>query len=141
MTFVGENTNYKNTLGYYTYNINSPLTAAPAPEDITVVFPNTSKAGSDGNLSPGNTINLGSFTADTAIGWVLLADGWNGASVDSGLWQIYSNPDYNPECDEALRPHNILLADTANEVLYLVLKILEEIIQVQIMTSMMYYFM
>ncbi|WP_025662979.1 DUF6923 family protein [Aquimarina megaterium] len=115
VTFIGENTNYKNTLGFYTYDINSPSAAAPSPEDITIVFPNASKTGSNGELNAGNTVNIGSFAADTGIGWVLLVNGWNGSTVDSGLWQIYSNPDYNPECDEALRPHNILLADTANE--------------------------
>ncbi|WP_103866689.1 DUF4114 domain-containing protein [Aquimarina sp. I32.4] len=119
VTFLGENTTYKNTLGYYTYDINSPLTKAPAPEDITVVFPNASQIGSDGGLTPGNTVNIGSFSTDTGIGWVLLADGWDNGSIDSGLWQIYSDPDYNPECDEALRPHNILLADTANETIVL----------------------
>ncbi len=119
VTFIGENTNYKNTLGFYTYDINSPLSQTPNPEDITVVFPNASKVGSDGELIAGNTVSIGSFPANTGIGWVLLADGWNGTSVDSGLWQIYTNPDYNPECDEALRPHNILLADTANETIVL----------------------
>ncbi len=119
VTFIDENTTYKNALGYYTYNINSPLTKAPDPEDITLVFPNASKSGSDGGLVQGNTVDLGSFPADTGIGWVLLTDGWNSTTVDSGLWQIYSNPDYNPECDEALRPHNILLADTANQTIVL----------------------
>ncbi len=119
VTFINENTTYKNTLGYYTYNINSPLQQTPSPEDITLVFPNGSKTGSDGGLVAGNTVDLGSFPADTGIGWVLLVDGWNGTTVDSGLWQIYTNPDFNPECDEALRPHNILLADTANQTIVL----------------------
>ncbi|WP_271728620.1 DUF6923 family protein [Aquimarina algiphila] len=119
VTFIGENTTYKNTLGFYTYNINNPSTTAPNPEDITIVFPNTSEVGSDGGLNIGNTVNLGSFPTDTGIAWVLLADGWNGTAIDTGLWQIYSNPDYNPECDETLRPHNILLADTANETIVL----------------------
>ncbi len=119
VTFIGENTTYKNTLGYYTYDINSPSTQAPNPEDITIVFPNTSAVGSDGGLISGNTVSIGNFNTDTGIAWVLLVDGWNNTSVDSGLWQIYSNPDYNPECDETLRPHNILLADTANETIVL----------------------
>ncbi|TPN86891.1 DUF6923 family protein [Aquimarina algicola] len=115
VTFIGENTNYKSVLGYYTYDINSPITNTPAPEDITIVFPNASKAGSDGNLSAGNTVSIGSIPANTGIGWVLLADGWDSGTIDSGLWQLHSDDDYNPECDEALRPHNILLADTENE--------------------------
>ncbi|WP_109302573.1 DUF4114 domain-containing protein [Aquimarina sp. AU474] len=119
VTFIGENTNYKNTLGFYTYDINNPSTTVPNPEDITIVFPNASKVGSDGELNSGNTVNIGNFPEDTGIGWVLLVDGWNGTSVDSGLWQLYTNPDYNPECDETLRPHNILLADTANQTIVL----------------------
>ncbi|MBP2831627.1 DUF4114 domain-containing protein [Aquimarina sp. U1-2] len=119
VTFIDENTSYKNVLGYYTYNINSPLTSAPYPEDITIIFPNGSKTGSSGGLNAGNTVDLGSFPAETGIGWVLLTDGWNGTEVNSGLWQLYSNADYNPECDEALQPHTILLADTANETIVL----------------------
>lgn len=119
VTFIDENTNYKNTLGFYTYDINNPSSTVPSPEDITVIFPNASKTRSDGGLIAGNTVNIGSFPANTGIGWVLLADGWDNNTIDSGLWQIYSDSDYNPECDETLRPHNILLADTANETIVL----------------------
>jgi len=40
VTFVGEGAGYKNTLGFYTYDINNPITYIPQPEDITIVFPN-----------------------------------------------------------------------------------------------------
>ncbi|KZS42876.1 hypothetical protein AWE51_16030 [Aquimarina aggregata] len=119
VTFISENTTYKNALGYYTYDLNNPSTTVPKPEDITLVFANASGTGSDGELNAGNTMNIGSFPANTGIGWVLLVDGWNSTSVDEGLWQVYTNPEYNPECDETLRPHNILLADPANETIIL----------------------
>ncbi len=119
VTFISENTNYKNALGYYTYDINTPPTTVPDPEDITIVFHNASGIASDGGLILGNTVNLGSFPENTGIAWVLLTDGWNGGSVDAGLWQIYSESDFNPECDESLRPHNILLGDTDNETIVL----------------------
>ncbi|WP_298310097.1 DUF4114 domain-containing protein [uncultured Aquimarina sp.] len=115
ITFISENTEYENLLGYYTYDINSPLTTAPSPEDITVILPNASASGSNGGLTSGNTVNLGSFPTNTGIGWVLLVDSWDNNTIDEGIWQLYSQTIFNPECDEALRPHNVLLADTENE--------------------------
>ncbi|KAA1243290.1 DUF4114 domain-containing protein [Aquimarina sp. RZ0] len=119
ITFISENTTYQNTLGYYTYDINSPLNQAPSPEDITIILPNASASGSNGGLDSGNTVNLGSFPANTGIGWVLLADSWNNNAIDEGVWQLYSQTKFNPECDETLQPHNVLLADTSSEQLIL----------------------
>ncbi|MFL9844623.1 DUF4114 domain-containing protein [Flavobacterium rhizosphaerae] len=115
VTFVKEGAGYKNVLGYYTYNINEPLTTAPAPEDITIIFPNVSEGGSGGGLSAGNKVKIGTFPAGTGIGWVLLANGWNNTQVTQGLWQLFSNPNFNPEANPDLRHHNVLLADPDNE--------------------------
>ncbi|WP_340200550.1 DUF4114 domain-containing protein [Ascidiimonas sp. W6] len=115
VTFVGEGAGYKNVLGFYTYNINDPLTEAPAPEDITIIFPNVSAQGSGGGLQVGNKVKIGRFEANTGIGWVLLADAWSNGSVGYGRWQLFSDPDFNPEADPNLRYHNVLLADPENE--------------------------
>jgi hypothetical protein len=114
VTFVGEGAGYKNVLGFYTYDSNENPPETPGPEDITIVFPNVSANGSGGSLEAGNKVKLGQFSAGTGIGWVLLANGWKG-QVTSGLWQLFSNPDYNPEADENLRFHNVLLNDPDNE--------------------------
>ncbi|WP_108801812.1 DUF4114 domain-containing protein [Aquimarina sp. Aq107] len=119
ITFINENTSYENILGYYTYDINSPLVKTPEPEDITVILPNSSASGSGGGLTAGNTVDLGSFPANTGIGWVLLVDAWDGSGLDEGIWQLYSQTEFNPECDETLRPHNILFKDDSNEVIVL----------------------
>ncbi|MBW1294494.1 DUF6923 family protein [Aquimarina litoralis] len=119
ITFISENTGYNNVLGYYTYDINSPLTEAPDPEDITVIVPNTSATGSGGGLASGNTVDLGTFSANTGIGWVILADAWNTDVVNEGLWQLYSQSEFNPSCDESLRPQNVLLKDDEKEVVIL----------------------
>ena len=60
---------------------------------------------------------IDSFQAGTGIGWVLLANAWRASqqTVGAGLWKLYSNPDFNPEAQESLRYHNILLADPVNE--------------------------
>ncbi len=111
ITFVAEGAGYKNTLGFYTYDINNPLQKAPQPEDITIIFPNVSEQGSGGTLVAGNKVSLGTFPANTGIGWVLLADAWSNNCVDTGKWMLFSNPDFNPESNESLRPHNTLIDD------------------------------
>lgn len=114
VTYVTEGAGYKNVLGFYTYNTNQVNPQKPSPEDITIVFPNVSEMYSGGSLLPGDKVKIGDFEAGTSIGWVLLANAWKG-SVTNGLWQLYSNTDYNPESDEALRNHNVLLEDPENE--------------------------
>ncbi len=115
VTFVGEGAGYKNILGFYTYEIINPLSAAPSREDITIVFPNVSKLFSGGGLVPGNKVHLGRFPAGTGIGWVLLANGYQNNEVTDGLWRVFSNSDFNPENDPYLQQHNVLLKDPDSE--------------------------
>lgn len=113
VTYITEGAGYKNVLGYYTYDINNPPTSPPS--DITIIFPNVSNSGSGGGLNPGDKVLLGNFSAGTGIGWVLIADGWRNSEVGSGNWTVFSNPDFNPESDPALKHHNVLIQDDTNE--------------------------
>ena len=117
VTFISEGVDAKNALGFYTYDINNPSATTPTKDDITIVFPNVSGVSSGGGLQVGDKVNIGSFEAGTGIGWVLIADGWNSTDEEVGdsAWELYSNPDYNPETDTSLRLHNVLLEDTVNE--------------------------
>lgn len=115
VTFVAEGAGYRNTLGFYTYNYNDETQTAPSREDITIVFPNVSKRWSGGGLRVGNKVHIGRFPAGTGIGWVLLANGYQNNQVTDGYWQVFSNPDFNPENDPSLKQHNVLLKDVANE--------------------------
>ncbi len=115
VTFVSEGAGYRNVLGFYTYDLNNPPTTAPTASQITIIFPNVSASGSGGSLVAGNKVKIGTFPAGTGIGWVLLANGWNGTSVTNGLWRLFSNPNFNPESDPNLRQHNVLLNDTENQ--------------------------
>ena len=121
VTFVSEGAGYKNVLGFYTYDINNPSSTVPQPEDVTIIFPNASALGSGGGLQVGDKVKIGTFEAGTGIGWVLLANGWNSntSTVMYGNWQLYSNPDYNPEANPDLRHHNVLLNDPDNELVIL----------------------
>jgi hypothetical protein len=115
VTFVSEGAGYKNVLGFYTYDLSNPLTTAPTSAQITIIFPNVSGLGSGGSLLAGNKVKIGTFPAGTGIGWVLLANGWNGTQVTNGLWRLFSNPNFNPEATSTLRNHNVLLNDPDNE--------------------------
>lgn len=119
ITFVGEGAGYKNTLGFYTYPLNAPLTKKPTAEDITIIFPNVSQQGSGGGLLPGDKVLLGNFPANTGIGFVLIADGWRNGVVTNGNWILYSNADFNPEADPILRQHNVVLYDSTLQQLIL----------------------
>ncbi|PKH51542.1 hypothetical protein CXF68_12995 [Tenacibaculum sp. Bg11-29] len=121
VTFVSEGAGYRNSLGFYTYDINNLPATVPNAEDITIIFPNASALGSGGGLQVGDKVKIGNFPAGTGIGWVLLANAWSYSQVKvlNGYWQLYSNPDYNPEADGNLRHHNVFLNDPTNERLIL----------------------
>ena len=114
VTFLDEGAGYKNVLGFYTYNVNSPLTTTPASGDITIIFPNVSKVGGGGSLVAGNKVKIGTFSANTGIGFVLIADGFRNGAVTNGNWKLYSNPNFNPEANVSLRYHNVMIADSTN---------------------------
>lgn len=117
VTFVQEGAGYKNVLGFYTYDIQNPPSSAPTAADITIIYPNVSAIGSGGGLQAGNKVKIGSFPAQTGIGWVLIANGWNSSqsSVGNGAWKVYSNPNFNPEANPDLRHHNVLIKDEDNQ--------------------------
>ena len=91
----------------FTYNASSVLAG-------TTFWPS---AAAGGGLNTGDKVHLGRFPAGTGIGWVLLANAWSPSSqsVGSGQWQLFSNPDFNPESDPNLQHHNVLLNDSAND--------------------------
>ncbi|MEM9325263.1 MAG: PKD domain-containing protein [Bacteroidota bacterium] len=118
--FAWEGAKYKNTLGFYVYDLdNPPLT----PEDIErkyVVFPNTSLDGSGGNLISGDKVRLGVFPPNTGIGWFLIQDAWrNGENIDLTEVTLYSNPDWNPEATEEKRRHIAVVPSDIDNITYI----------------------
>lgn len=113
VTFVSEGADFQNALGYYTYPTNNPPVTAPSPANINIIFPNASAPGSGGDLDGGSKVYLGTFSAGTSIGWVLVSNGWNGSVVTNGNFLLYSNPIFNPEVNINFRRHNVMLLDTA----------------------------
>lgn len=117
VTFVGEGAGYRNVLGFYTYDIFDPPLSPPSDEDITIIFPNVSGIGSGGGLLIGDKMYLGQYPPNTGIGWVLIANGWNGSNATYGNWTLYSNPYWNPEGDSDLQKHNVNLFDNNEQVI------------------------
>ncbi|MFP9116061.1 DUF4114 domain-containing protein [Flavobacterium sp. RHBU_3] len=115
VTFVDEGAGYRNVLGFYTYSITNPPTSPPLNSDIHIIFPNASLPNSGGNLARGTKVKIGSFSAGTGIGWILISNGWNGSSVGAGYWKFYSNQEWNPETNPDIRQHNVLINDPDNQ--------------------------
>jgi len=113
VTFVAEGAGYKNTLGYYLFDPSLPPSTVPEASDINIIFPNVSLLNSGGGLLPGDKVHLGSFPQGTGIGWVLIANGWDEQQqiVVNKQWTLFSEPFYNPELDNSLKFHNVLLID------------------------------
>jgi len=119
ITMVHEGAGNRNALAFYTYDVNNPPTNKNQISLIKIAFPNFSLAGSGGGLFSGDKLYLGQFEAGTAIGWVLIASGYNGTTVNTNAVHFYSNPDFNPETNINLRQHNVLLYDAERQ-LYLI---------------------
>jgi LruC domain-containing protein len=113
VTFVHEGAGYMNVLGFYTYNKNNPPTSASQIDSITIVLPNASLAGSGGALSSGDKVKIGTFPANTGIGWVIFANGWSGNSINVNATKYYSDPSFNPESSSANKQHTVLLHDAS----------------------------
>ena len=111
VTFVHEGAGYLNVLGYYKYNKNNPPASAAAIDSIHVIFPNVSFAGSGGGLNSGNKVHLGTFSPNTEIGWVLIANGFQNGNITNGNWILYSDQQFNPESSQTLKKHTVLLND------------------------------
>ena len=111
ITFVSEGAGYLNSLGYYTYPTNSPPKSAADITAVNYIFPNASLPGSGGNLKSGSKVKLGRFNNGTSIGFVLLANAWNGGTqkVNSDAAKFYSTTACNPETDPNLKKHTVLL--------------------------------
>lgn len=116
VTFVHEGAGWRNTIGFYTYPTNSPPQSIDDIDEVNIVFPNLSYYGSGGGLFSGDKVNIGRFQPGTSIGLMLFADAFSYGAVRNDYEHlVFANKDLNPEPDEALRQHNVLLWDEENE--------------------------
>lgn len=112
-TFLTEGAGFKNSIAYFTYPTATPPTRTSDIDTLRIILPNASLLGSGGSLIPGNTVKLGRFSAGTSIGFALIANGWTGSSVGSGLHTVFSIDALNPEIRTAEKRHSVLLWDNS----------------------------
>ncbi len=115
MTFITEGAGYKNALGFYTYPTDNPPATPEDIETIYIALPNASLQGYGGSIVPGDKIHLGVFEPGVSIGFVLVANGWNGTDVGNGIVKHYSDNNLNTHEDADLMQHTVLLWDDVNE--------------------------
>jgi LruC domain-containing protein len=124
VTFVSEGAGYQNTLAYYTYQTSNPPglssggTLFGGIDKITYIFPNASASGSGGGLISGDKVKLGTFSAGTSIGFVLLQNAWTGSGVNTNATKFYTQDSFNPETTTSLKRHTVMLYDDVHK-LYL----------------------
>ncbi|MBC7915818.1 MAG: DUF4114 domain-containing protein [Pyrinomonadaceae bacterium] len=108
ITFVSQNTEFSNSIAYYTYPTNSPPASAKDIKEIVYVFPN---AGNFTTLSKGDKIKIGTFELGTSVGFVLLKNAWNVSTkaLNNQAVHFCSNDVLNPEFDPGLKKHAVLI--------------------------------
>ncbi len=119
ITFVHEGAGFRNAIGFYTYPTTTPPQSIDDISTVNVIFPNLSFAGSGGGLYAGDKVNIGQFEPGISIGLVLMADGWDGTNSEDYYHIVYGDKSLNPEEDEDLKQHNVLLWDEENELFLL----------------------
>ncbi len=130
VTFVHEGAGYLNSLLYYTYPTGNPPATTGQITDPTIIFPNVSFKGSGGNLQTGNKVQLfyldpktGEYTnvfpAGITISWMLKSNSWNKNKVGDGYYTVYSDLKLNPESDQDLKKHVVILRDDVRKLLIL----------------------
>jgi len=118
LTFVHEGAGYRNTIGFYTYDVNDPPTSISDISAITVIYPNVSFLGSGGGLISGNKVLLGRFQANTRIGWVMLQNAFSG-TVNPNALAFYSDSWLNPESNANRKQHALMLLDPGRDLVLL----------------------
>lgn len=119
VTFVHEGAGWRNAIGFYTYPTGTPPQSLDDIDKVDILFPNLSFKGSGGGLTSGDKINIGRFEPGTTVGLVLLSNGWNGSNSEDYKYLVFADKQINPEADNSLKQHNVLLWDAENSLFLL----------------------
>jgi hypothetical protein len=92
VTFVSEDASYQNSLGYYTYNVDSPPANVSGVE-LHILFPNVS----DNVITRGDMVQVGTgkFPAGTVVGFFIIINGWEKGSLHDDRDKIYTDMRFN----------------------------------------------
>ncbi|MDZ4666785.1 MAG: LruC domain-containing protein [bacterium] len=115
LTFVHEGAGFQNSLFFFVYNKNNKPTTVSQVDSFISIFPNASYSGSGGGMATGNKVYIGRYGADTAIGFAIAANGWNGVKPGAGLGFYTTIKSMNPEINPANKEHVVLLYDNPTQ--------------------------
>jgi PKD repeat protein len=108
LTLVNDGAGWKNSLGFYTYDLNNPPQTVYDIDSLVIIFPNVSQPEA---LNPGDKVLLGDFPANTGIGYFLIAQGWTGDRVCLKSHIIFTDTKLNTFTTEEYRQQTILLSN------------------------------
>ena len=108
VTFIHEGAGYRNSFGFFTFDRENPPQSPSQVQEI-IVFPNLSYP----HMANGHRLSLGEFPAGTSIGFFIAANGywWATGVKPFATNYYYSLKHLNPESDESLKQHTVLLYD------------------------------
>jgi PKD repeat protein len=106
LTMVHEGADWKNTLGYYTYDLDNPPQSVYDIDSLVIIFPNVSQYDV---VQPGNKVLLGEFPAETGIGYFLIAKGWVGDTICLKSHLVFTDPHLNTFTTPEYQQQTILL--------------------------------
>lgn len=108
MTFVHQDTDGKNSFGFYTYPTDNPPKSSKEISTITYAFPNI---GNSTPLKSGDKVKLGRFETGTSLGFVLIVNGWDqqAGSFNKSAVHYCTDNILNPESDPGLKKHAALI--------------------------------
>jgi len=108
VTFVKQGGIWNNALAYYSYPTTQPPASAKDIKNIVYFFPNV---GHLSTLTPGDKVKIGTFTAGTSIGFVLMPNAWDStnATLNNDVTHFCTNDVLNPESDVTKRKHAVII--------------------------------
>ncbi|MCG8305965.1 MAG: DUF4114 domain-containing protein [Cytophagales bacterium] len=108
LTMVHEGAGWKNTLGYYAYDLNNPPATVYDIDSLVILFPNVSQPDV---IKPGDKIFLGQFPENTGIGYFLIAKGWVGDTICLASHMIFTDSHFNTYTTSEYMQQTILLSN------------------------------
>jgi hypothetical protein len=117
--FLDDRTGWTNTLGFYSYSSDTPPSTPSELANMTVVYPNASSTNGGGKLAVGDRVELGTFDANSTVGFYLVAQGWHAQQVTSGRYSHYTDEAFNGEGESAGQQQHALLYDETSGIVLL----------------------